>query len=482
MVLLTISCTTSERNNNGQIKLVSKRKIVIHDELFIIDQKGDSISYEIGTIFVPENRTKPDSRMIGVGFLRLHSKIKNPTAPPIFSLPGGPGYSFVKGFKSQNGQISQNFADIAEFTSFSDVILVDQRGYSEYGDELKATFIRKRNPLPMAEKIKQDKAFAEETTSAFAKRNIDLSGYTAIECANDVNELRHTLGYQSINLYAWSFGSQWSFILMRMFPETISRAVLSGVEPINNEFDMPSDVMAAIRRIWNYIDNDERFTPHLPKGGMAKLAQSVLKKVEQNPIVVNENMTIGPTHIPWSNPTVLLWIYNGNKDLYTDWFKNRYTIRSNKKKLIGLLINSSLGVTQEREKQLWSDTASRYLGQTKFASLLATKEIWPTPDIGDELRKPVKSDIPVIFLQGDWDLKTPVENTYEIATYFPNSHVLIAEKGGHGVFNAIKNEHKEQWNEVKDFLQSGDMEGFKNKVSVTPDLSFSTPYPSKIKN
>jgi len=474
--ILVISCQPSAKKAQSRSQLVPHREIIIHDNSFILDQVGDSIFYEIGTMFIPENRKKPDSRMIGVGFLRLHAKVKNPLASPIFSLPGGPGYSFVEGFKNQKGRIEDYFSDVAEFTNFTDVVLVDQRGYSEYGDVLKATYNRQKNPLPMAEKIEQDKQFAMETTAAFAKTDIDLSGYTAIECAYDVNELRQALGYENISLYAWSFGSQWSFILMRLFPETITRAVLSGVEPINNEFDMPSDVMAAIHRIWKYLDEDERFTPYLPKGGMAELARSVLHRVEQYPIVVNENMTIGPTDIPWTNPSVLLWIYNEDKALYLDWFVNRYTIRSNQKNLIGLLINSSLSVTKERENQLWADTASRYLGQSKFASLLATKDIWPTLDIGDELRKPVTSRIPVIFLQGDWDLNTPVENTYEIAPYFPNSHILIAERGGHGVFGPIKNQHKDVWIELKEFLQTGDMEGIKNKVSVQPAFSFSNPY------
>lgn len=479
IICFTISCGSAEKNAQSQTQLLPEREIAIHDELFILDQSGDSIFYEIGTIFVPENRKDSASRTIGVGFLRLHSKIKNPIAPPIFSLPGGPGYSFVTGFKKQNEQIGERFSDLAEFTAFTDVILVDQRGFSEYGDILKAPFTMLKNPLPMVEKLEQDKKFAEETTSEFAKSNIDLSGYTAIECANDVNELRHALGYEKISLYAWSFGSQWSFLLMRLFPETIARAVLSGVEPINNDFDMPSDVLAAIHRVWRVIDRDERFSPYLPDGGMTELAELVLNKVEETPIVVNENITIGPTQIPWTNPSILIWIHNDNKDLYLDWFKKRYYTGTFQKKLIGLLINSSLGVTKERENQLWADTASRYIGQSKFASLLATKEIWPTPDIGDELRKPVKCDIPVVFLQGDWDLQTPIENSFEIAPCFVNSHVLIAEQGGHGVFRAIKSEHEDVWFEIKEFLQTGDMNGIKKKVKVKPAFTFSDPYPTE---
>jgi len=236
--------------------------------------------------------------MIGVGFLRLHSKVKETVAAPIFLILEVRVIHLLKDLITKKGRIEDYFLDIAEFTNFADVVLVDQRGYSKYGDVLKATYHRQENPLPLAKKIAQDKQFAIETTEAFAKTEIDLSGYTAIECAYDVNELRQALGYENICLYAWSFGSQWSFTLMRLFPETITLAALSGIEPINNEFDMPSDVMTAIHRIWKYIAEDERFTPHLPEGGMTELAQLVLQKVEQNLIVVHENMTIGPTDIP----------------------------------------------------------------------------------------------------------------------------------------------------------------------------------------
>ncbi len=44
---------------------------------------------EIGTLYVPENRAKPESRLIGVGFARV--KATHPTgAPPIFLWPAAP--------------------------------------------------------------------------------------------------------------------------------------------------------------------------------------------------------------------------------------------------------------------------------------------------------------------------------------------------------------------------------------------------------
>jgi hypothetical protein len=60
---------------------------------------------------------------------------------------------------------------------------------------------------------------------------------------------------------------------------------------------------------------------------------------------------------------------------------------------------------------LRSDPASRYLGHWNFDSDLATADIWPTEDEGDDFRTEVISRIPVVFAQGDWDPNTPVENT-----------------------------------------------------------------------
>src|SRR5690348_9955225 len=69
------------------------------------DEQGKPVPYEIGTLYVPENRSKPDSRPIGVGFARIKSP--QPTgAPPVFWLPGGPGLSVLDAFaKNDRGKL-----------------------------------------------------------------------------------------------------------------------------------------------------------------------------------------------------------------------------------------------------------------------------------------------------------------------------------------------------------------------------------------
>ncbi len=68
-------------------------------------QDGETIAYELGTLFVPENRSDPDSRVIGVGFARFPAAQQPPAAPPIFQLPGGPGSSFRTRLEAPDPQL-----------------------------------------------------------------------------------------------------------------------------------------------------------------------------------------------------------------------------------------------------------------------------------------------------------------------------------------------------------------------------------------
>src|SRR5438552_18393635 len=60
--------------------------------------RGETINFELGTLYVPENRSEPKSRIIGVGFARFRPP-RVTGAPPTFQLIGGPGASFLKGLK-----------------------------------------------------------------------------------------------------------------------------------------------------------------------------------------------------------------------------------------------------------------------------------------------------------------------------------------------------------------------------------------------
>ncbi len=83
--------------------------------------KGDKVDAEYGRLYVPENRNKPNSRLIELSFVRFKSTSPDP-GPPIVYLAGGPGNS---GIAAARGARFPLFMPMREV---SDVIALDQRG------------------------------------------------------------------------------------------------------------------------------------------------------------------------------------------------------------------------------------------------------------------------------------------------------------------------------------------------------------------
>ena len=99
--------------------------------------------------------------------------------------------------------------------------------------------------------------------------------------------------------------------------------------------------------------------------------------------------------------------------------------------LINPLIDAGIGVTPGRRRLLETDPALDFIGTWNFAPHLGSRAAWPAPDLGDALRTPVRSTIPIVLVSGDWDTSTPVENMLAIAPYFPNGHTIVVHRGEH---------------------------------------------------
>ncbi|QSQ27975.1 alpha/beta fold hydrolase [Pyxidicoccus parkwayensis] len=442
--------------------------------------EGETVPFEIGTLFVPENRAAPRSRLIGVGFARIRAA--SPTAgPPVFLLPGGPGASALNAFTDSDAASQRQLANFVRFSAAGDLVVLDQRGYSKRGEVLEAA--APEQPLEQPRTLAADAADMVKVAKAAiaAHPDKDLAGYTIIQCAEDVNDLRRALGYEQISLYGNSFGSQWSFAVMRLHPEIVARAQLGGVEPLDYAYDMPSHVLAALQRIAWDADRDPGLAPYLPKGGVMEALRVVRDRFASGPIKVRgkDETTGKPRTValglqdlqdsllmsPDVWPAFVLSLYYRH---YDDWARQVIKQRTNPAqpvKLIGPLIDSSLGVSSAREHLLRTDPGTAFIGMGNFDSNIASAPIWPGPDAGDAFRLAVPSSIPVLFLHGDWDTSTPIENTLNILPYFPNGRAILVHRGTHGLRPDLREQHPEVWAQTIEFLRTGDTRNL--PVSVT---------------
>lgn len=442
------------------------------------------VRYELGQIYVPENRARPDSRLIAVRYMRIRGTAPDGT-PPVFMLPGGPGDSYIEPFTRSGfawfGAERQR-RDVLRFRRAGDVVVMDQRGASGPSERLGFNY------NPDGQSLARPVALEDEFRSApsVVRRALarypdhDLSGYTVLQCAEDLNDLRQALGYARINLFGLSYGSQWSFAVMRLHPQTVGRALLSGVEPLDNSYDMPSHVWAALMRIAAEAEADPAIRASLPGGGLRQAVDEILARLEAAPVAVRlksgEEVVLGPEDFrvnliaPASEwPARIIDIHRGR---YENWAEevaaSRRPLTGAPAALIGPLIDTSLNVSEARGRRLAGDPAVQYLGRWGFAPSMAAATLWPTPDVGDALRLPVVSSIPVVFLHGDWDTSTPIENSREIQPFFLNSRLIVVRRGGHGAIYDLAEQNPAMMDMMLDYLKTGNMVGLPSEIALNP--------------
>ena len=173
-------------------------------------------------------------------------------------------------------------------------------------------------------------------------------------------------------------------------------------------------------------------------------------------------------------PAFVLSLYYGH---YDDWAQSALTFRQAREAeevVIGPLIDTSLGVTPRREYLLRADPATEFLGQWDSRSYLETAGIWPSKDVGDEFRNEIVNHIPVVFVEGDWDTSTPIENTLSVAPYFLKGRVLIVEHGKHSALKRIVEHAPEIVTALMEFVRTGNTANLPTRMTL-PVPKFEVP-------
>lgn len=188
----------------------------------------DPEEFRCGYVLVPEDRTKPDSRLIKLSVLSIKSTSDNPERRAVMRLTGGPG-----GPSLGAGRIyAYQGANTKEFREAADLIFFDQRGigYSE-GHFCRAVPRNFQFGVPIEEGVERSKvAFAKCLEEARA-RGIEVDGYTTWQNALDVRDIRIALGYDQWTLFGVSYGTSLGQAILHVDEEGVRAAILDSVVP-----------------------------------------------------------------------------------------------------------------------------------------------------------------------------------------------------------------------------------------------------------
>lgn len=485
-MLMTLSCVDQEQfisPDPGKVHIIPS---------FITLSNGKKLPYDEGLLFVKENRSNPKSRVTAVHFIRFKAK---PSANgfPIFYLFGGPGSSIsMQKLKSEWGQRTIEF-----FTSIGDLVFIDQRGNANapFMPEMQVHIRnlplgRPCNSTDYSEALREG---LQEAITQWKKRGVDISGYDILNVVDDVNVLRKALDYEKIILRGNSFGSQWALSFIKRHPQYVERALLGGVEPLNFCYDVPTEVWNAMKRIANLADSDPDLKSYVSKSGLARIIKNLIKSLSNNPVhtTITHPQTGKQIEVVIGKHDLQRVLKKFSEDYYTregllKWprfilemdrgdfrylavlvYKNR---RDKHIPLIFFTIDNSLSINTERELTILKDPAKNIIGNINKI-YFSTRRLTPIPDVGDEFRSDFFINVPVLLIQGNLDMDTPVENAIHLRKYLRNGHLLYVENGSHLAISEVRNFFPDVAEEILEFLREGDFSGIPDRVSLpAPDF------------
>jgi pimeloyl-ACP methyl ester carboxylesterase len=409
------------------------------------NDKKEKVESEFGTLLVPENRSDPQSNLIELAFVRFKSTAKNPGAPIVY-LAGGPGGS---GIGTATGSRFPLFMALREI---ADVIAFDQRG-TGYSKPNPGCFERMALPLDVAPSrlsvLKELAGNARDCASYWRDiQRVDLTGYNTNESADDLEDLRKALGANQISLWTISYGTHLAFATMRRHPKSIYRAILAGTEGPDHTYKLPGNIQKHLEDLAGVIKADPEIGKDIPD--FLGLMKSVFDRLDSQPesveivdprtkqkvkIIVNKFVmqyivanNIGTT-VTARFPALF---YRASKGDFTNpaqvWLnESRRGIGS----AMSYMMDCASGQTAARRERIEKEAKGTLLEDFFNFPFPEVCQEWKAPDLGDAFRAPLRSDVPVLFISGTLDARTPVSNAEEYRAGFTNSTHMIIEGAVH---------------------------------------------------
>ncbi|HKV32860.1 MAG TPA: alpha/beta hydrolase [Pyrinomonadaceae bacterium] len=406
---------------------------------------GEKVDSEFGTLLVPEKRGDPNSNLIELAFVRFKSTSKNP-GPPIVYLAGGPGGS---GIGTATGSRFPLFMALREI---GDVIAFDQRG-TGYSKPNLGCYERLIIPIDVV----PSRAVAVEELRKNARgcieywrdiQRVDLTGYNTNESADDLEDLRKALGAKQISLWSISYGTHLALTTIRRHPQSIHRAILAGTEGPDHTYKLPSNVQKHLEDLAALIKADPELSKEIPD--FLGLMKSVFDRLDAQPQTVEITDTRTKQNVKVIvNKFVLQYIvannigttvtanfpalfYRASKGDFTNpaqvWLN---TSRQELGSAMSFMMDCASGQTAARREQISREAKETLLEDISNFPFPEICEEWKAPDLCDQFRSPVVANVPVLFISGTLDARTPISNAEEYRKGFANSTHIIIEGAVH---------------------------------------------------
>jgi pimeloyl-ACP methyl ester carboxylesterase len=382
------------------------------------------------------------------------------------------------------------FPQASRLAAQHDVVMVGYRGVDGSSvlncPEVTAALENSADFLGKASLSAYSQAFAS-CAQRLERSGVDLAGYTLEEQADDIEAARVALGYQRIDLLSESAGTRLGMIYSWMYPDSVDRSVMIGVNPPGNyiysgaEIDQGIERYSALcaqqpacrARTGNLAASMQQTAAHIP-------SRWYFLPIKPGNVLVGTFLGLTESTSeasPLTGPMTLnSWISAAQGDPSGLWLLSE---------MAGLILPTSftwgefasIGMADAHPvDRYFSSGADRgsIIGNPLAEFLWGAGGLvhaWPANPGENQYTSVQNSNVPTLLIGGTLDFETPAQNaTKELLPHLSNGHQVILSGLGHADdFDSYEPSASTQL--LTTFYATGQVDTSRytpNKVSFTP--------------
>ncbi len=426
---------------------------------FMVLASGSVRDFDCGYVLVPEDRTLTETRTISLTVLTLRSSATVPEPEPLVIGQGGPGGSSVELFPFLLTQ------PLAEPLRQRDIVIIEQRGtlYNEPFLFCEEVFDLQKSLLAQAD----DTASQQARLAAYADcrqrltdAGINLSAYDSLQNAADIMQVMDALGYGRINYYGISYGTLLGQHLMRDYPTRLRSVILDAVVPTEINFNdlIPLHFDRALREVFAWCAADAACQTDYPN--LETVYFDLVDRLNDDPVTVPLidltgeateielrldgkrllELTFQSFYVPYLISTFPQGIYAMSETDRYDWaaFVGGLTLQETFADGLFYSIMCAEETTFARPalSQVYPQVRAAQLNR----ELPAVCEVWDVEPVDAVVNEVVSSEVPTLFLSGQFDPITPPDYAEQVATslsstFTETAYLYTFPSMAHGAIN-----------------------------------------------
>jgi pimeloyl-ACP methyl ester carboxylesterase len=400
-----------------------------------------------GTFTVWENRAAKSGRTIDLNVVVLQANGPDRKPDPIFGLAGGPGEaaaSAAQQLATEPGRATRDF------------VLVDARGTGKSNGLLCPI----PDDAPLQEFLPTLNLSILQACRPELEKRADLRYYLTSYAMDDLDDLRAALGYDEINLDAGSYGTRAALVYIRQHGDHVRSATLWASTALTQPMPLKfaSDTQRALRNVFRDCHAEASCKAAFPT--LEADYDRTVERIESAPLRVTvkdprngrpaeidldadafAEALRGMVYLPEamrSIPLVLHKAASGDYTAFADFQLGR-NFQLNREIADGLYF--SITCTEDIDRidaqQIVANGRGTFLKEHRARPHIEGCKGWPRGKLPAGFGEEVKSDVPVLIINGDNDPATPPDTGKTAASRLTNARVVVVPQGGHAIQGLI---------------------------------------------